>query len=263
MQIKVDIVSPQNPLIKRIHSLGLRKNRYREGCFWAEGIRVVLGVLESYWEVEALMWAPSLLRSERALQAVAKASIKKFSVSNQAFRRMSVREDPQGLGALVRIPERRLEDLDVGPQSLFVVLEAPKDPGNIGTVVRTVDCVGGRGIILLGNGADPYDSKSVRASMGSLFGLPVVSGVEVSKFSAWAKEVNMNLIGTSAKADLCYQEVSYNRPISFLFGSEKTGMSKDLREVSHKIVQIPIFGTATSLNLASAVAVMVYGTGFI
>ena len=253
-----EITSPQNPLIRHIRSLRHRKYRRREGCFWAEGIRVVLEGLARDWQMEALVWAPDLLQSDRARQAVAHASVKRVAVSQRVFRGLSSRENPQGLGALVHIPERRLTDLEGGTKTFLVVLEAPQDPGNLGTTVRTVDCAGGNGVVLLGRAADPYDPKSVRASMGSLFSIPVVTGVSIPDFVAWSREEGLRLIGTSAGAKRCYRDASFRPPLALLFGNEQKGLSEALRGMTDEVVRIPVLGAASSLNLSSAVAVMAY-----
>lgn len=253
-----EITSLQNPLIKRIRSLKHRKYRQREGRFWAEGIRIVLEALELRWDVEALVWAPDLLTSHSAHQAIVRMPEKTVAVSGQVFRSLSSRDNPQGVGALVRIPERRLEDLSIGPETFLLVLEDAQDPGNVGTVVRTADCTGCHGVIMLGNCADPYAPQAVRASMGSLFSLPVVTGVATSDFLRWARAVNLRLVGTSARAAVGYREADYSRPLALLFGSEQRGMSEALCRAAHETVCIPIQGRASSLNLSSAVAVMAY-----
>jgi TrmH family RNA methyltransferase len=254
----VEITSLRNPLIKRIRSLGHKKYRQKEQCFWAEGIRIVWEALELGWDIETLVWAPELLRSDPTRQMVADARVRKVTVSERVFQRLSERENPQGLGALIHIPERSLADLAVGSEAFLVILEEPQDPGNVGTIVRTVDGAGGTGVILLGNSADPYDPQSVRASMGSLFAVPVVADVGISDFVAWAKERGLWLVGTSARAERCYWEAGYRRPLALLFGSEQKGLSKALWDAADEVVLIPMRGRATSLNLASAVAVMAF-----
>lgn len=254
----VEITSLQNPLVKRIRFLKKRKHRLREGCFWAEGIRNALQALELGWDIEALVWAPDMLRSDPALQAVQRASVRKVTVSRYVFEGMAVGENPQGLGALVRLREQRLADLDAGSETLLVVLEEPRNRGNVGTVVRTVDCAGGDGVVLLGRSVDAYDPESVRASMGSLFAMPVVACPGVSDFVAWAGDRGLRLVGTSARATQSYREVSYRRPLALLFGNERKGLSGMLRAAADEVVRIPVLGRATSLNLASAVAVMAY-----
>jgi TrmH family RNA methyltransferase len=189
---------------------------------------------------------------------VADAPVRKAAVSQQVFESLAERQNPQGLGALIRIPQRCLADLSVGPETFMVVLEEPQDPGNVGTIVRTVDCAGGAGIILLGNAADPYDPQSVRASMGSLFAVPVVAGIGASDFVVWANQNGLRMVGTSAHAETCYRDTSYQRPLALLFGSEQKGLSETLQAAAHDVVQIPMRGRATSLNLASAVAVTAY-----
>ena len=214
--------------------------------------------LELGWDVETLVWAPGLLTSHRAHRAISCVPERAVAVSGQVFRSLSSRANPQGIGALVRIPEMRLEDLSIGPDTFLIVLEEAQDPGNVGTVVRTADCVGCNGVIMLGNCADPYAPQAVRASMGSLFSLPVVADVDAPDFLRWAEAVNLRLVGTSAQARLDYREADYSRPVASLFGSEQRGMSEALYRAVHETVHMPMHGRASSLNLSSAVAVMAY-----
>lgn len=254
----VEITSLRNPLIKLIRSLKHRKYRRKEKCFWAEGTRLIMEALEQNWDIEVLVWAPSMLPNNRSKEIVTYAPVKKISVSEQVFYGISGRDNPLGIGAVIHIPERNLTDLVIGKDTLLVVLEEPQDPGNVGTVVRTVACAGGNGVILLGEATDPYDPQSVRASAATLLALPVVSGVNIADFMTWSKAQHLNLIGTSPEGKNSYRDITYERPLALLLGNEQKGLSDVLWKASDNMVRIPVKERTDSLNLAAAAAITVY-----
>ena len=254
----VEITSLRNPLIKLIRSLKHRKYRRKEECFWAEGTRLVMEALEQNWDIEVLVWSPDLLQNDQSQEAVTYAHVKKVSVSEQVFYGISGRDNPPGLGAVIRIPERNLTDLVVGTDTLLVVLEEPHDPGNVGTVVRTVACAGGNGVILLGDATDPYDPQSVRASAAALLALPVVSCVNIADFMTWSKAQNLRLIGTAPEGKHSYRDIAYQRPLALLLGNEQNGLSDVLWEAADDMVRIPVKERTDSLNLSAAAAITVY-----
>jgi TrmH family RNA methyltransferase len=251
------ITSFQNPLVKRIRSLKYKKYRQRQGVFWAEGIRNVLEALDTGWEIEMLVWSPSLLRSDLARQKLAQSTLPTVAVSEAVFARLSDSELPQGLGALVRIPQRGLDHISIGPDALLIVLEQPQDRGNVGAVVRTADAAGGCGVVLVGQAVDPFDPEALRTAMGALFALPVVSA-ELGEFLEWARAHRLHLMGTSARAEKDFRQLPYPRPLALVFGNERSGLSDPLRQAVHALARIPILGRANSLNLGAAVAIMAY-----
>jgi len=253
-----EVTSLRNPLVKRVRAVRLRKHRDQEGCFWAEGIRVALAALESGWEVEALVWSPELLSSATARDAIAQTRVRKVRTTAAVYRKLSSRENPQGLGALVRVRRTCIAELPVHPSTVVIALEEAHDPGNVGSVIRTADAAGAGGVVLLGNCADAFAPQAVRASMGSVFSVPVVGGVSVQRFSSWAGGEGVWLLGTSAGASVDYRQIGMRRPVALVFGSEQSGLSPELRGAMDEVVRIPLRGTATSLNLASAVAVMAF-----
>ena len=253
----IQITSFQNPLVKRIRSLKYKKYRIREGCFWAEGIRSVLEAMETSWEIEYLIWSPEMLRSDLAREAIKAAAARTVTVSKPVFERLTMSELPQGMGAMIRTPNRNLSQLPVTSDAFFVALENPQDRGNVGAVVRTIDCAGGQGVILLGQSVDPFDPAAIRASMGAIFSTPIVRCTP-QEFHEWNKENRLQLVGTSAHAKTGFRQANYSRPLVLLFGNERSGLSEDLQAAANLLVQIPIQGRSSSLNLSAAVAVLAY-----
>ena len=252
------VTSLQNPIVKRIRAVGSRKGREREGCFWAEGIHITMEALETGWPMERLVWCPDLLTSEVARESIQRANADAMMVSRSVFRKISGRENPAGIGALLATKHRSLGALDVESGAFFVVLDRVGDPGNLGTVIRTVASAGGDAVILVGASTDPFDPRSVRAAMGSLFTLPVVAEGRADGFLDWARKNGLNLVGSSSKGNVHYREAEYRRPVALMLGSEQHGLDDTLARVVGTSVHIPMAGRASSLNLSAAAAVLAF-----
>lgn len=255
------ISSRSNPRIKQLRALHQRKARQESHLFLVEGIRPVGEAVEAGAEIEALYYAPDQLRSEYALGLVAaqeRAGVPCYAVSNEVFEALADKDNPQGILAVARQPERSLASLAPANFPWGVALVSPADPGNLGTILRTIDAVGASGLLLLENSADPYQPAVVRASMGTLFWRPVVQA-SFTEFTAWAGRHGYHIYGTSAHAEQDYRQVrQYVRPAILLLGSEREGLSADQQAACETMVRLPMQGRATSLNLAVAAGVLLY-----
>lgn len=252
------ITSTQNPLVKRIRSIKTRKGRQREGSFWAEGIHIVLEALEAEWAVDRLVWCPDLLTSDAGRAAVEDGGCEAVALSEDVFRRVSDRENPTGLGATIKMRHKGLGAITAASDVFCVVLDRAQDPGNVGTVIRTAGAAGADAVVLVGASADPYDPRCVRASMGSLFSVPVVAEGKHQGLIEWATERAVRLVASSAKGEVNYKDALYGRPLGLMLGSEQHGLDAELIAVADLTVQIPMVGRASSLNLAAAAAVLCY-----
>lgn len=256
------ITSPQNERIKAIRKLQDRKSRQESGQFFVEGIRIVGQALESGAQVECLLVSPDLLRSEQAWEWIGQArerGIEVLETNADVFERLSSKEGPQGLAAVVR---QRWDDLaEIQPQQgrPWVALESVADPGNLGTILRTSDAAGGAGVILIDQSTDPFDPSAVRASMGAIFSQRLVktSGLQ---FLEWKHSTGCFMVGTSDAAAQDYHAMRYPDPLVVLMGSERQGLSQDLLRACDAVVSIPMLGKSDSLNLAVATAVILYET---
>lgn len=260
------IVSRANPKIKFLRSLKAKKGSRSSGFFIIEGIHHVGEAFEAAHNgknisIHSLYYAPGLLTSDfgRSIVHLAESkNIARFSLSDDVFTSVAEKENPQGI---LVIAERRMGKLfSLTPENFSwgVALVTPQDPGNIGTIMRTIDAVNADGLILLEGGADPFHSQAVRASMGTLFWRPVVEAT-FDDFCQWSRQYGYHIIGTSAHADLNYLEgAPYRRPTILLMGSEQKGLTKDQASICELMVSLPMRGRASSLNLAIATGVMLY-----
>ncbi len=255
------ISSAANPLVKRMRLLADRKHRRREGAFVVEGIQPVWRAVEAGWEIETLIVAPDLLAGSPAVGMVAEQEAKGARVarlSRDLFLRLSGREGPAGLAAIVRARYRGLHDLAAAPDAVFAALHRIGNPGNLGTIIRTADAVGASGVVLIGDCADPFAPTAVKASMGSLFAVDVAHVPGPGAFFGWATANGIQVLATSGAAGSEHWSTRYRPPLAVLLGSEGDGLPDDLLARADLRIRIPMTGTAESLNLAVAAGVMLY-----
>jgi TrmH family RNA methyltransferase len=254
------ISSAANPLAKRMRLLADRRHRRREGAFVVEGNQPVWRAVEAGWEIETLVVAPELLGDAAAgLVAEQEAGgVRVARLSSELFVRLSDRDGPSGLAAIVRGAVAELESLTVTPGSLFVALHEIGNPGNLGTVIRTADAVGASGVVLVGDTTDPFAPAAVKASMGSLFAIDVVHVPDLEGFFAWAGRHGVRVLATSGRAEAAHWDTEYPTPSAVLVGSEGDGLPELALVKADACVRIPMTGTAESLNLAVATGVLLY-----
>jgi RNA methyltransferase, TrmH family len=256
----VMIASRHNSRIKQIRSLRHRGERERTGLSFIEGIHLVAAAVQTGAAIEELVIAPEVLRSPFArelLRMPRRNMAPCLEVAPEVFRSFSERERPQGIGAVVRQRWHSPEEVGRVGERSWVVLESVQYPGNLGTILRTCDAVGGAGVILIGPTADPYDPASVRASMGAVFAQRLVRA-GVAELAAWKRRRHHTLVGTSPAAATDYRAASYRPPALLLMGGEQTGLSPAMQALCDVTVRIPMVGRSDSLNLAVATGIVLY-----
>jgi len=259
------ITSGANPVVKRVRLLADRKHRRRAGAFVVEGTQLVWQAVEAGADVEILLVAPGLLgRSAAARRLTAmiagqeERGVRVARLSDELFTRISGREGPSGLAAIVRRRLAGLAGLAAGPAAVFVALHSIGNPGNLGTIIRTANAAGAAGVVLVGQTTDPFDPAAVKASMGALFTLPVAHAATPAEFFGWAAAAGVTVVTTSARAGQIFWDASYPRPLALLLGAEGAGLPSEVLARGDRQVQIPMSGTAESLNLAVAAGLLLY-----
>jgi TrmH family RNA methyltransferase len=169
-----------------------------------------------------------------------------------------VRDNPFGLGAIIKFNLTPLEELAVESRDIFVALIGVSEPGNLGTILRTIDACGASGLILVGQTVDPFHPTAVKASMGALFSVPISLMAESKTMLEWAKSQGVQSVATSARVSQSYWNLDYQLPALLLMGSERKGLPADLISEADMAVSIPMSGQASSLNLAVATGLMLY-----
>jgi TrmH family RNA methyltransferase len=254
------ITSSANPRVKQIRKLRERKERQQSGLFYAEGLRISIEAASMSGRLEALVFAPDLLTSEFGIKLVEEQrsrGVEILEVSREVFKTLALKEDPQGIGAVIAQTWYSIEEIQFEPGDSWVALDSVADPGNLGTILRTNDSVGGKGVILLDNSTDPYDPTSTRASMGAIFSQKLVR-TNFDHFADWKQNQNIPLIGTSGAALTDYHQNEYPSEFVLLMGSERQGLPEKAFALCDQVVRIPMVGRSDSLNLAVATGIVLY-----
>ena len=255
------ITSTSNPRIKQIRALARHGERQATALCVVEGI-FHTGEALAAGAVDYLVYAPDLLASDFGRGLVAQADAKEIPVyraSAEVMRAVSSRDNPQGLLAVARQRRTQLDELSAEKHPWLVAVIAPQDPGNVGTILRTIDAAGASGLLLLDGGVDPYHSAAIRASMATIFHLPVASA-SFEAFVSWARAGHYRVYGTSAHGQVSYREMAtYKPPLVLLMGSEREGLTTTQADICDELIRLPMHGRASSLNLAVATGIFIYG----
>lgn len=253
------VTSLTNPLIKDIRALEMRKVRQEAGLFVVEGLKLVADAIENGWPIRILVHRsgedkPMLAR---AIAATTGSGGEVLEVTGEILEKLSRRDNPQ---TVIGVFEQRLERLaDVMPkgEGLWVGLDRVRDPGNLGTIIRTADAVGAEGVMLIGETTDPFGLEATRATMGSIFNVRLAAG-SAAEFLAWRKTFEGRITGTHLSGTHDYRDIDYGGPNLLLMGNEQQGLPDDLAKACDALVKIPMRGQADSLNLAVATGVMLF-----
>jgi RNA methyltransferase, TrmH family len=254
------ITAFSNSTVKLLRSLRDKKARRTEGLFLAEGLRIVTEARDSGLLPEIIAFSPEGARHPLAAEIIAATEARggdAIETTPDILSKMSGKDNPQMLLGAYRQPETSIERLDRSKADLWIVAQALRDPGNIGTVLRTGDAAGAGGLILIDDSADPFSVEAVRASMGALFTQDVAIA-RWPEFITWLRNGEGQLAGTSLKATHDYLEAQYRAPCFLLIGNEQQGLPADYEAECDLLVKIPMAGRADSLNAAMAAAVMAF-----
>jgi len=257
------ITSKQNETIKSMRILLDFKGRVSSGLFLVEGLRAVIEAKQSSARIERIVYNPEELVSNlgrQILQEAETAGTPLLEVSSEVLDSLARKEKPQGILAVVHQNWLKLSDFVEPPTGLWIALEAIQNPGNLGTILRISDAVGASGLILLENSTDPYDPMAVKASMGSIFTVPIYKTTH-DELLAWLGEhTNLKTIGTSDRGAKDFSLFTYPADCVLLIGSERQGLSEPLIAACSDTVAIPMAGTCDSLNIAVATGIIAYQT---
>lgn len=249
-----------NATVKRLRALRDKKARRTEGLFLAEGLRIIAEARDSGRLPEIIAFSAEGAKHPLAAEIIAvteAAGGEAIETSADILSKMSGKDNPQMVLAAYRQPDTALERIDRSTAPIWVVAQALRDPGNIGTILRTGDAVGAGGLILLDDCADPFSVEAVRASMGAIF-TQTIATARWEEFLVWLHFDDAQLVGTSLKASTDYLDAYYDRPCFLLIGNEQQGLPADYEAQCDLLVKIPMAGRADSLNAAVAAAVMAF-----
>ena len=254
------ITAFSNPLVKQVRGLRDKKHRRREGLFMAEGLRILTEAREAGYLPQTLFFAgaaPAHPLLERLISETEASGGEAIETTADILHKLSGKDNPQVvLGVYAAFPTG-LDRIDRSAADLWIVAQSLRDPGNLGTILRTGDAVGAGGLILVDECVDPFSVEAVRATMGALFTQRIATA-SWQEFITWLRAGEGELIGTSLNATQDYQQPRYGKPAFILVGNEAQGLPAAYEAECDTLVKIPMLGKADSLNAAVATAVMAY-----
>lgn len=263
-----EINSSANPRIKAIKGLALKKNRDREGVFLAEGQKLVTDALETGWTVRTVLHSKSLLEDPRQRNRIEEMTARVRArggdiliVSDKLLTSITRRDNAQSVISIIDQKFGTLEAVKPLGNDCWVALDRVRDPGNLGTIIRTCDALGAEGVILIGDTTDPYSLEAVRATMGSMFHVSLVR-VREDQFVRFAADwtgQGGQIVGTHLKGAVDHRRIDYSgHPQIVLMGNEQQGLTDQLAGCCSKLALIAMSGAADSLNLAVATGIMLF-----
>ncbi|MEL6567344.1 MAG: RNA methyltransferase [Pseudomonadota bacterium] len=254
------ITSPANARVKALRGLERKKNRAETGLFLAEGPRLVQQGLERGWRLDTLAVADDTLDRPHVAELVTaarNAGAYVFSAPERVMSKIARKDNPN---AVVGAFAQQLSDLDTITHSgsgIWIALYQVRDPGNLGTIIRTADCAGVSGIVLVETCCDPFSLEAVRASMGSVFDIRLAQS-DFGAVSSWRSDNALTMVAASMNGTVRHDEAPLGGRVVILMGNEQSGLPGDVEQQCDILARIPMRGGADSLNLAQATAILTY-----
>ena len=260
MPLPDPITSAGNAEVKRLRSLHERKYRRQTGLFLAEGTRTCTEAVALGWRLHRLAFLDGRGGDRMVrplLEALARDGGRALPMTESLLSRISGKDNPQMVLGAFEQRWRSAGDITPDPDRCWIALDRVRDPGNLGTIMRTADATGARGVILIGDCTDPYSVEAVRASMGAVFNVELAH-MSQDEFLALAAGWPGQVIGTALPASRDYRTADYGGPLLLVMGNEQAGLTPDLMNACTQLVRMPMMGRSDSLNLAVATGITLY-----
>lgn len=259
MKNMINITSSQNQVLKEIRSLMSRDKREDTGLFFVEGVRIVEEALSSNARVEYMVVSEGFAsgRADICKKLTAGGSMKTYMVPDKLFREIADTETPQGIIAVIRM-DRRDISAAFSEKGLVVLLDSVRDPGNMGTIIRTADAADFTGVMVSSGCVDVYNPKVIRATMGSIFHIPIYNCGSAAEGIKSARSNSFKVCASHLEGALGIYDADLTPPAVLVVGSEAEGISREARELADCLVRIPMEGRAESLNASVAAGIMMF-----
>lgn len=251
------IESSQNSLIKKVNSLKSKKNRDELGLFTVEGLRFVEEITDDYKVCEYLISQDFESKYSDKLPYFSSKS-KVFTLTNSLFKETSDTKTPQGILAVCLKKQYELDNILTLANPFLLIINNLQDPGNLGTIIRVADASGVDCIIISKNTVDLYNPKVLRATMGSIFHLPIINEVDINEYILKLKQNHINILATHLNAAINFYSTDLTKPTAIIVGNEANGLTDDISAKADTLVKIPMIGKAESLNVSMATAIVLY-----
>lgn len=254
------ISSTANETVKLLKGLDRKKERQETGLFLAEGVHFAEEALRHGWRPAYAFAGIDALDTPRTrdlLERLRAGGARVLTATEKVLAAIAGKDNPQGVVSAFHQRLTPLAELRVNGRRRFVALYEIRDPGNLGTVIRTADAAGCDGVILIGTTCDPFSVDAVRATMGSLFAMPLATA-SFEDFLAWRDAAKVRVVAASMRGTHAHHDANYGERSCILMGTEQSGLPTDVEDACDELVRIPMAGRAESLNLAIAAGVMIY-----
>ncbi len=259
----IQLPEPSSAVLRAARALLRRKERRTAGKFLAEGPQAVREALKVPGAVETMFFRWAAVRDHvELLDAARAANVPHYAVSEQNIATLTDTVTPQGVVAVCRVIDVPLHEAVTDGAALVVICAQIRDPGNAGTVIRCADAFGADAVILSSDSVEVYNPKTVRASVGSIFHLPVVTGVDLAEAIDACRAAGLQVFATDGEAGTELTDLAdrLNLPTAWVMGNESWGLPTEHLQLADTTVAVPIYGAAESLNLATAAAVCLYAS---
>jgi TrmH family RNA methyltransferase len=249
------ISSAANPAVKALKALALKKHRDESGLFIVEGLRHIAEALAAGWSAQSLCFTPDARAAAEALPAGSDTEM--LEMPEDLLRRITGRDNTQDMIAAFAIRIYSMDEITGADDALWVALEDIRDPGNLGTIIRTADAVGAAGIVLIGQTCDAFAPETIRATVGAFARQKIIRATRAEAAAA-LKDWRGRAVGTHLRTEADYRAGDYGLPLLLVMGSEQNGLTDELAAACTQLVKIPMPGGTESLNLAVSTGIMLY-----
>ena len=257
----LEISSPENALIKHIKQLSRRKYRDKHEEYMIEGVRILFDALENEQTIKYAVFTDTLYHTaggEKLLTQLMEQDIKLYRIPDKLYGEIAETESPQGIMAILPRTQINIEELQKKENGFYVLLDRIQDPGNLGTIIRTADGAGVDAILLTAGCVDLYNPKTIRATMGSIFHLPILLIEDSQEAIDFLKNNQIKILTTSLDAVSYHYEIDCRQSVAIVVGNEANGVSSTWMDAADALVKIPLQGKAESLNVSVAAAIVLY-----
>ena len=263
--IKFVKIKNENDQFQLFETLKTNRNkRHRLRKFFVEGVRNIDAAIENNWTIDSFVVIDKPRLTQWAQEKLNYNKVKKnFSVPYELMKKLSEKDDPSELIAIIDMNLDHINQLTFDTMPLITVFDRPSNKGNLGTIIRTCDALNSQILVITGHSVDPYDPKTIVASMGSFFTVPIICLPSHKELLVWVKKIqttyeNLQVVGSSARGQIDLYQVNFTKPTVILIGNETYGLSQNYKNISDCICKIPMYGSASSLNVACANSVILY-----
>lgn len=256
----IQITSMKNPMIKEIKSLYRKKERMKSKSFIIEGIKIIEEAIDHSYPIKNIIYTDKLMDTKGGPEFYQTIRDREelIYVGNNIFKEISDTENPQGVLAIAKFQFEDLDKLKDKENPALIFLDRLQDPGNMGTIIRTADAFNFDGLIITDGSVDPYNPKVVRATMGSIFRLPIYYIEDSLRGLNKLKENRLRIFSTSLEGSLPIYDIDYTDGFILVIGNESTGVSDEIFSLSDRLIRIPMPGKAESLNAGVAASIIMY-----